>query len=67
MRQNIFHWKSVMALLLVVLLGGAWMGCSTTVKERNRVNPYQGQRARQREKGRGWVGIILTMSVSQMN
>ena len=42
MRQNIFHWKSVMAMLLVVLLGGAWMGCSTTVKERQQGQPVTG-------------------------
>jgi hypothetical protein len=42
MRQNIFHWKSVMALLLVVLLGGVWMGCSTTVKERQEGQPVTG-------------------------
>ncbi len=39
MRQNILHWKSVMALLLVALLGGVWMGCSTTVKERQEGQP----------------------------
>jgi hypothetical protein len=39
MRQNIFHWKSVMALLLVALLGGVWMSCSTTVKERQEGQP----------------------------
>jgi hypothetical protein len=42
MRQNIFHWKSVMVLLLVVLLGGVWMGCSTTVKERQQGQPVTG-------------------------
>ncbi|MEW6374826.1 MAG: hypothetical protein AB1502_03425 [Thermodesulfobacteriota bacterium] len=34
MKQNFFQRKSVIALLLVILLGVGWIGCSTTVKER---------------------------------
>jgi hypothetical protein len=36
---NIIQRKSMMALLVVVLLGGVWMGCSTTVKERQSGQP----------------------------
>ena len=53
MRQNIFHWKSVMVLLLVVLLGGVWMGCSTTVKERQQGQPATGATGEARSEGEG--------------
>jgi len=39
MGQNMFQRKSVIALVLVILLGVAWMGCSTTVKERQQGQP----------------------------
>jgi hypothetical protein len=42
MKLNIFDWKSVVALLLVFLFGGVWMGCSTTVKERQQGQPVTG-------------------------
>jgi hypothetical protein len=42
MIANIFQRKSVMAMLLVVLLGVAWMGCTTTVKERQQGQPVTG-------------------------
>jgi hypothetical protein len=42
MRQNIFQRRSVIALLLVILLVVAWLGCSTTVKER-RGEPAKGE------------------------
>jgi len=42
MVANIFQRKSVMAMFLVVLLGVAWMGCSTTVKERQQGQPVTG-------------------------
>jgi len=42
MTANIFRRKSVMAMLLVVLLGTVWMGCSTTVKERQQGQPVTG-------------------------
>jgi hypothetical protein len=42
MIANIFQKKSVMAMLLVVLLGMAWMGCTTTVKERQQGQPVTG-------------------------
>src|SRR4030043_597245 len=53
MRKNIFHWKSVMVLLLVVLLGLAWMGCSTTVKERQQGQPVTGATGEARSEGEG--------------
>ena len=42
MTANIFQRKSVMAMLLVVLLGTVWIGCSTTVKERQQGHPVTG-------------------------
>jgi hypothetical protein len=42
MVANVFQRKSAMAMLLVVLLGVAWMGCSTTVKERQQGQPVTG-------------------------
>ena len=42
MTANIFQRKSVMAMLLVVLLGTVWIGCSTTVKERQDGQPVTG-------------------------
>jgi len=39
----IFRKRSVMALLLVILLGMAWTGCSTTVKERQSGQPVAGE------------------------
>jgi hypothetical protein len=42
MTANIFQRKSVMAMLLVVLLGTVWIGCSTTVKERQEGQPVTG-------------------------
>jgi hypothetical protein len=42
MIANIFQRKSVTAMFLVALLGVAWMGCSTTVKERQQGQPVTG-------------------------
>ena len=53
MRKNIFYWKSVMVLLLVVLLGLAWMGCSTTVKERQRGQPVTEATGEAKAEGEG--------------
>ena len=39
---NIFQKKSVMAMALVVLLGLAWAGCSTTAKEQQQGQPATG-------------------------
>jgi hypothetical protein len=39
MGKIIFQKKSVLALLLVILIGAAWTGCSTTVKERQSGQP----------------------------
>ena len=39
MRRMIFGKKSVIALFWVILLGVAWIGCSTTVKERQSGRP----------------------------
>ncbi len=52
MIASIFQRKSVMAMLLVVLLGVAWMGCTTTVKERQQGQPVTGQAAEPKE----WEG-----------
>src|SRR4030043_1466586 len=42
MSPNVFQRKSVIGLLLVIILGVAWMGCSTTVKERQQGQPVTG-------------------------
>ena len=42
MNPNIFGRKSVIALLLVICLVGGWMGCTTTVKERQQGQPVTG-------------------------
>jgi hypothetical protein len=39
MRREIFQRKSIIALLWVILLSVAWIGCSTTVKERQPGQP----------------------------
>jgi hypothetical protein len=49
MIANIFQRKSVMAMLLVVLLGAAWMSCTTTVKERQQGQPVTGPTGETRE------------------
>jgi hypothetical protein len=41
MGRNIFQKKSLIALL-VILLGVAWMGCTTTVRERQQGQPATG-------------------------
>ena len=43
MNSNVSGRKLVIALLLVVCLMGAWMGCTTTVKERQQGQPVTGQ------------------------
>ena len=42
MNASIFRKKPVMAMFLVVLLGTVWLGCSTTVKERQQGQPVTG-------------------------
>lgn len=42
MGQIIFQKRSVIALLLVIFLGLAWTGCTTTVKERQQGQPVTG-------------------------
>jgi hypothetical protein len=39
MRKNIFQKRSALVLLLVIFIGMAWTGCSTTVKERQSGQP----------------------------
>jgi len=43
MNSDVSGRKLVIALLLVVCLMGAWMGCTTTVKERQQGQPVTGQ------------------------
>ena len=50
---NIIQRKSMMALLLVILLGMVWMGCTTTVKERQQGQPAAGARGEARAEGEG--------------
>jgi hypothetical protein len=42
MNKNIFQKKSIVALLVVLLLGMTWTGCSSTLKER-REEPVKGE------------------------
>jgi hypothetical protein len=42
MNPNIFGRKSLIGLLLVIGLLGVWMGCTTTVKERQEGQPVTG-------------------------
>jgi hypothetical protein len=42
MSAHIFWKKSVMAMVLAVLLAVVWMGCTTTVKERQQGQPVTG-------------------------
>jgi hypothetical protein len=42
MGTNIFQKRSIIGLLVVVLLGTTWMGCSSTLKERRR-GPVKGE------------------------
>jgi hypothetical protein len=53
MRQPIFHRKSVIALLLVIFLGLAWTGCTTTVKERQQGQPVTGATGESKTEGEG--------------
>ena len=51
MNPNIFARKSVMALLLVICFVGAWMGCTTTVKERQQGQPATGPTSESKQEG----------------
>ena len=42
MSQNIFRRNSVIALWLLIVLSATWMGCTTTVKERQQGQPAGG-------------------------
>jgi hypothetical protein len=53
MKLNIFDWKSGVALLLVFLFGGVWMGCSTTVKERQQGQTVTGATEGAKAEGEG--------------
>jgi hypothetical protein len=53
MNPNIFRRKGVIALLLVILLGVVWMGCSTTVKERQPGQTATAATGEERTEGEG--------------
>jgi hypothetical protein len=53
MGRMIFQKKSIIALLLLILLGVAWTGCSTTVKERQQGQPAGGATGEARAEGEG--------------
>ena len=53
MGQIIFQKKSVIALLLVIFLGLAWTGCTTTVKERQQGQPVTGATGESKTEGEG--------------
>lgn len=52
MIASIFQRKSAMAMLLVVFIAAAWMGCTTTVKERQQGQPVTGPAGQPKE----WEG-----------
>jgi hypothetical protein len=54
MNPNMFGRKSVIALLVVVFLAAGWMGCSTTVKERQQGQPVTGPTAQANAE---WEGM----------
>ncbi len=51
MGQIIFQKRFVMALILVIFLGLAWTGCSTTVKERQTGQPAAGTSGETKAEG----------------
>jgi hypothetical protein len=53
MGQIIFQKRSVIALLLVIFLGLAWTGCTTTVKERQQGQPVTGATGESKTEGEG--------------
>lgn len=53
MGKIIFQKKSVIALLLVIFLGLAWTGCTTTVKERQQGQPATGATGEAKAVGEG--------------
>ncbi|PIV22106.1 MAG: hypothetical protein COZ69_04825 [Deltaproteobacteria bacterium CG_4_8_14_3_um_filter_45_9] len=53
MEQIIFQKKSVIALVLVIILSAAWLGCSTTVKERQQGQPATGATGEAKTEGEG--------------
>jgi len=53
MEQIIFQKKSVIALVLVIILSAAWLGCSTTVKERQQGQPATGATGETKTEGEG--------------
>jgi len=53
MGEIIFQKRSVIALLLVIFLGVAWTGCSTTVKERQQGQPVTGATGETKGEGEG--------------
>jgi len=55
MGQTIFQRKSVIALMLIIFLGVAWTGCSTTVQERQQGQPVTGATGEAKAE-REWAG-----------
>jgi len=53
MEPNIFQRKSVIGLLLVIILSVIWMGCSTTVKERQKGQPVTEATGEVKAEGEG--------------
>jgi hypothetical protein len=55
MRRTIFQKKWIMAFVLIIFMGVAWVGCSTTVKERQQGQPVTGATGETKAEG-GWTG-----------
>ena len=63
MGQVIFRKRSVMVFLFVILLGVAWTGCSTTVKERQSGQPAAGEAKTEGEgMGRSYLDDVRVPS-----
>ena len=55
MRRTIFQRKWIIALVLIIFMGMAWSGCSTTVKDRQQGQPVTGATSETKAEGE-WVG-----------
>lgn len=67
MGQIILKKRSMMVLLFVILLGVAWTGCSTTVKERQQGQPVTGPPGETREEGGGKYYLDDVRVPSELN
>jgi hypothetical protein len=67
MGQFILKKRSMMVLLFVILLGVAWTGCSTTVKERQQGQPVTGAAGETRGEAAGKYYLDDVRVPSELN